>query len=107
VAVTQAVLPQRPESADEAESAMGPEHRELYAQPSPGCAKMIPRIQKQAGPVDTVAKAIEDALTADKPRARYVVGRDAKAQLALQAALPTRAVDAVVRKATGIPKSSV
>jgi hypothetical protein len=67
---------------------------------------MIPRIQKQAGPVDDVASAIETALTAQKPRARYVVGRDAKAQLALQAMLPTRAVDAVVAKATGIPKST-
>jgi len=95
-----------PESADEAESAMRPEHRELYAEHLNGMRKMIPRIQKQAGPAESVAKAIEQALTADKPRARYVVGRDARAQLALQAALPTRAVDAVVAKATGVPKSA-
>jgi NAD(P)-dependent dehydrogenase (short-subunit alcohol dehydrogenase family) len=94
------------DSADEAEAAMRPEHRELYAPHLSGMRKMIPRIQKQAGPVESVTKAIEDALTADRPKARYVVGRDARAQLALSAALPTRVVDAVVGKATGIPKST-
>ena len=94
------------DQADETEAAMRPEHRELYAGHLEGMRKAIPRIQKQAGPVDKVAAAIEQALTADRPRARYVVGVDAKAQVALSGALPTRALDSVLAKATGIPRSA-
>jgi NAD(P)-dependent dehydrogenase (short-subunit alcohol dehydrogenase family) len=90
------------DQAEETEAAMTDEHRELYADHLAGMRKMIPRIQKQAAPVDNVAAAIEQALTADKPKARYVVGVDAKAQVAMSAALPTRVLDAVLAKATGI-----
>jgi NAD(P)-dependent dehydrogenase (short-subunit alcohol dehydrogenase family) len=90
------------DQAEETEAAMKPEHRELYAEHMAGMRKMIPRIQKQASPVDKVAAAIESALTADRPKARYVVGRDARAQLALNAALPTRVMDAAVARATGL-----
>ena len=79
------------DTAAEAEAAMQPGHRELYAAHLAGMRKAIPRIQKQAGPVDRVTAAIERALTADRPKARYLVGADAKAQVAMRAALPTRA----------------
>jgi hypothetical protein len=47
-----------------------------------------------------VAAAVETALTADRPRARYVVGRDARIQVALRAALPARVVDAALARLT-------
>jgi NAD(P)-dependent dehydrogenase (short-subunit alcohol dehydrogenase family) len=93
------------DTADEAEAAMQPEHRELYAAHLAGMRKTIPRIQKQASPVEKAADAIEQALTADRPKARYLVGTDAKVQVALSA-LPTRVVDAVIGKATGQPRSA-
>jgi NAD(P)-dependent dehydrogenase (short-subunit alcohol dehydrogenase family) len=95
-----------PESTDQAEAAMRPEHRELYAAHLEGMRKTIPRIQKQAGPVDSVAAAIEKALTASRPRARYVVGVDARTQVALQAALPRRALDFAWGRALGQPRSA-
>jgi hypothetical protein len=44
---------------------------------------------------------IEDFLTAERPRARYVVGRDAKAQLALSTVLPRRLWERIVASQTG------
>ena len=50
---------------------------------------------------EKVARAVAHALTADRPRTRYLVGADARLQLALYAALPTRAVDRMVAFVTG------
>jgi hypothetical protein len=51
--------------------------------------------------VDKVTAAIVEAVTAARPRTRYVVGRDARGQLLLKAALPDRAFDAIVARMTG------
>jgi NAD(P)-dependent dehydrogenase (short-subunit alcohol dehydrogenase family) len=92
------------DTASEAEAAMQPEHRELYADHLAGMRKAIGRIQKQAGPVEKVTAAIEQALTSDRPRPRYLVGADARVQVALRAALPTRALDGAIGKLTGMPR---
>jgi NAD(P)-dependent dehydrogenase (short-subunit alcohol dehydrogenase family) len=52
-------------------------------------------------PPERVAKAIEHALAARRPRIRYLVGLDAKAQARLKALLPTRVVDRLVARFTG------
>jgi NAD(P)-dependent dehydrogenase (short-subunit alcohol dehydrogenase family) len=93
------------DTASEAEQGMSPEHRSLYAKHLSGMRKAITRIQKQTSPVEKVTGAIEQALTVDRPRARYVVGPDARAQIAAAAALPTRAMDSVIARATGMPRS--
>jgi NAD(P)-dependent dehydrogenase (short-subunit alcohol dehydrogenase family) len=51
---------------------------------------------------DVVAVTIEAALKARRMRARYLVGRDAKAMLALKRLLPDRAFDAFARRALGV-----
>ena len=51
-------------------------------------------------PVD-VAEAVEQALTARRPRTRYVVGPDARGQAVMKALLPTRWLDAVTARLTG------
>jgi len=43
-----------------------------------------------------VARSVEHALTASRPKARYVVGRDAKMRLILTRLLPTGAMDRVI-----------
>jgi len=53
-------------------------------------------------PPEKVAKAIEHALSARRPRTRYLVGLDAKAQARLNAILPTRLVDRLIARATGM-----
>lgn len=47
---------------------------------------------------DEVAAAVEQALTADKPRTRYVVGREAKIQARLGSVLPARAMDRLIAR---------
>ena len=47
---------------------------------------------------DKVAEVVEHAVTADNPRARYVVGIDAKVQAGAIKLLPSRAFDRVVER---------
>jgi len=51
-----------------------------------------------AVPAARVAAAVEHALTADRPKARYVVGRDARIRAAIER-LPNRVRDRVLRRA--------
>ena len=50
-------------------------------------------------PPDDVARAVERALTAPRPRARYVVGRDARLRILLETFLPTWLRDRIVARA--------
>ena len=52
---------------------MSPEHRELYAKHIAGMKKFVPTARKLASPTDKVVAVVEEALTARRPRARYVV----------------------------------
>jgi NAD(P)-dependent dehydrogenase (short-subunit alcohol dehydrogenase family) len=52
----------------------------------------------KAAPVELVARAVEHALTAARPKTRYVVGRDAKIRAAIER-LPDRMRDRVFRRA--------
>ena len=52
----------------------------------------------RAAPAEDVAKAVEHALTASRPKTRYVVGRDAHLRAALQR-LPDRLRDRALRRA--------
>jgi NAD(P)-dependent dehydrogenase (short-subunit alcohol dehydrogenase family) len=51
---------------------------------------------------DKVARAVERALTARRPRTRYLVGVDARGQALLARLLPDRWLDRVVARAMGI-----
>jgi NAD(P)-dependent dehydrogenase (short-subunit alcohol dehydrogenase family) len=52
----------------------------------------------RAAPVQSVAKAVEHALTAERPHTRYLVGRDARIRAAVER-LPDRWRDRVVSRA--------
>jgi NAD(P)-dependent dehydrogenase (short-subunit alcohol dehydrogenase family) len=62
---------------------------------------IAPYMALMVGP-DAVAKVIGKALTADAPRARYLVGRDAQAIAATQAMIPTGVRDRIARVLTGL-----
>lgn len=94
-----------PDTAQETEAALAPELRELYAEHLAGIKKTIPRVAKQASPADRVADAVERALSAQRPRARYLVGTDAYVQSLIGSALPTRAADAAISLFTGMPSA--
>jgi len=90
------------DTADEVEARMAPEHLDLYRTQIKAMRKTVGRIQKRTSPPEKVADTVEIALTTARPKARYVVGADARVQIALRTALPTRVVDAAVaRIATG------
>ena len=65
--------------------------------------KMIPMAQKIAVPTEKVSAVVEEALTARRPRARYVVGIGPKLQVALMTNLPTKVRDRVLRRVSGQP----
>jgi NAD(P)-dependent dehydrogenase (short-subunit alcohol dehydrogenase family) len=92
-----------PETLKTGEAEMSPEHRELYSGHLDGMRKTIPRVQRMAAPVEGVAATVERALSAPRPRARYVVGANAKAQVALSALAPTRLQDRANAFLTGMP----
>ncbi len=92
-----------PETLEAEAAEMSAEHRELYAGHLDGMRKTVPRMQKMAKPVDTVAAAIEKALTAARPRARYPVGADVRVQSALSGVTPDRVKDAAFARLTGTP----
>ena len=52
----------------------------------------------KAAPVDSVARAVEHALTAGRPRTRYLVGRDARIRATVER-LPDRLRDRIVTRA--------
>jgi NAD(P)-dependent dehydrogenase (short-subunit alcohol dehydrogenase family) len=89
------------DTADRSEARMAAAHRALYGRHIAGMRKTIAQIQKRTAPVESVAAAVDTALTAERPRARYLVGRDARVQVALRRALPTAAADAALSRFTG------
>jgi NAD(P)-dependent dehydrogenase (short-subunit alcohol dehydrogenase family) len=86
---------------DETLAALQPEHRQLYGQRVEALRKTVRRTAKAAIGAEKVADAVHHALTAPKPKARYLVGTDARVQLAIARALPTRAFDAAISRLTG------
>lgn len=55
---------------------------------------------------DAVARVVERALTARRPRARYLAGADAHAMVAMGTVLPTRLGDAVGARIGGLTSST-
>jgi len=53
-------------------------------------------------PPERVARVVEHALTARRPRRDYIVGRDARMQIVLDRLLPARAFDGLVRRFIGV-----
>ncbi|HVT64725.1 MAG TPA: SDR family NAD(P)-dependent oxidoreductase [Mycobacteriales bacterium] len=78
------------------------QHRELYAQHINGFRATIPKSQKLAVPAENVANTILRALTAKKPRPRYIVGALPRTQFAIASRLPTTVLDQVIRAQSGI-----
>lgn len=83
---------------------LAPAHRDLYAKHIAGFRKTIPRSQRMASPVEGVAATIEKALTARRPRARYVVGTSARIQAVMAGLTPTSMRDVALRAGTGVPR---
>src|SRR5205085_9321474 len=70
---------------------------ELYGEVIPTLRATTEKMQRSAIPPDNVAKVVEHALTANRPRTRYLVGTDARVQAIIRR-VPDRARDAMVAK---------
>jgi NAD(P)-dependent dehydrogenase (short-subunit alcohol dehydrogenase family) len=88
---------------EDLEAGLSAEHRSLYAKHITGFKKMIPVSQRLAVPTEKVSAVVEEALTAKRPRARYIVGLGPKAQVALMSVMPTKLRDIALRKVSGQP----
>lgn len=58
--------------------------------------KRAEQMGREGLPPEEVAKVVGEAVTAERPRARYVVGRQAKVQAVAARLLPDRAFDALI-----------
>lgn len=88
--------------ADDLQSGMPPEAERLYGRMVEALRAQTVKIQTERGiAASEVADAIGVALTAKRPRARYLVGRDAKLRGPAAAVLPDRIMDRLVARALG------
>lgn len=85
--------------ADRVVEDMPAEGRERYAHLISAVRAEVARAPERGLPPLAVAKVVEHALTARRPRTRYLVGRDAKMRAKLARLLPDRAFDALVARA--------
>src|SRR5918999_1537201 len=91
------------ELAAELTSDLPPEGKRLYGPLIAAIRKETAKIASDTGiEPREVAEAIGRALTARRPRARYLVGRDAKLRAPAAAVLPARVMDRIVARMLGV-----
>jgi NAD(P)-dependent dehydrogenase (short-subunit alcohol dehydrogenase family) len=78
---------------------MSDEAERRYAKTIAGVTGIVEHLARDGLPPEAVAEVVSRAVTARRPRARYVVGRDAKVQAIAARLLPDRAMDAFIRRA--------
>jgi len=90
------------ELADDTLEDVPPEAEALYGKLIEAVRARTNRIATDTGsePI-AVAEVIAEALTADRPRTRYLVGRDAKVRAAMSRVLPDRVMDRMISRALG------
>jgi NAD(P)-dependent dehydrogenase (short-subunit alcohol dehydrogenase family) len=86
-------------AADEILGGLPPEAMEVYGDRVRGARAAANQRARDAIPAQAVADSVEHALTADKPKTRYVIGRVGKAMVALERWLPDRVFDRLVARA--------
>jgi NAD(P)-dependent dehydrogenase (short-subunit alcohol dehydrogenase family) len=76
-----------------------PEQRELYGKRLQKMAKVLARQNTRGAPPEKVAQAVEHALTAKRPKTRYLIG-DARMLLGLKTLLRARLFDRLLYRMT-------
>lgn len=90
--------------AEAALSQMRPERLALYRIQLEKLRDLTVKVQRRAIPAIAVAKVVVQALTATRPKTRYLVGYDAKFRAFLKFWLPDRMQDAVLEWVLGLPR---
>lgn len=84
------------ETASEVKAAMSPDQLRLYGEAIDGFTAAALKGGERGIRPERVAKAVAHALTARRPRTRYLVGFDARGQALLRWLLPDRVVDRII-----------
>ena len=88
--------------ADEVAERAPAAQEELYGEKIKRFRGAVRRTAERGISPEKVANAVQHALTARRPRTRYLVGADARGQALLSRLLPDRVMDRVVARAMGI-----
>jgi short-subunit dehydrogenase len=86
-------------AADQIIGELPPEAMQVYGDRVRGARAAANQRASEAIPAQAVAASVEHALTAGKPKTRYVIGRTGKAMVALERWLPDRAFDRLIARA--------
>jgi len=89
---------------DQALKQLPEEGRRLYGKTTQAVLDFFAKTESSAIAPDRVARVIEHALTAARPRTRYLVGSDARMQALLAWLLPDRTRDALLARLVGLPR---
>ena len=90
------------DEADAVEGRAGAGHADLYGRSIAVYREVAMRTAARGIPPEKVAARIEHALSARRPRTRYLVGADARGQALAAKLLPARLVDRLIARATGM-----
>ncbi|MDA0250656.1 MAG: SDR family oxidoreductase [Actinomycetota bacterium] len=88
------------EQHDAMVAALTEEHRVLYAPHLAGTRKLLGRMQKLAADPQKVVDAVDHALTARRPKSRYLLDASSRIQKTVMGLTPTPIRDAVLAAAT-------
>src|SRR5436305_3121679 len=88
--------------ADTAAEKAPPAQETLYGEQIESFRGAVRRTAERGIPPSKVADAIRHALTARRPRTRYLVGADARGQALLGRVLPSRLMDRIIARSMGL-----
>jgi NAD(P)-dependent dehydrogenase (short-subunit alcohol dehydrogenase family) len=91
------------ENARRMQETMSPDARQLYGRAMEAMERAATETGERGIPPERAAERIERALNARRPRARYLVGRDAKGMAAASRLLPAGAYDRLVARNLKLP----
>ena len=91
-------------TADDLEKNLPEEAMRLYGEAFAAMREAARKFEQAGIPPDEVAKFVEHALTAKRPKTRYVVGRDAQIQRVIAKVVPDRVRDGLVARQLGLPR---
>jgi NAD(P)-dependent dehydrogenase (short-subunit alcohol dehydrogenase family) len=84
---------------------MGPAMEKLYGRQIDRLLKVTANMEGKGVPPEEVSRVVIDALTSERPRTRYIVGREARAQALMRRILPDLVIDNIVLGKMGLPKA--
>jgi NAD(P)-dependent dehydrogenase (short-subunit alcohol dehydrogenase family) len=90
------------DAGEQLRGSLPPEAERDYGERIAKMSKAAADSERRGVPPSKVAGVVAHALTADKPKTRYLVGIDARVQAGLRAALPDRALDRVLGRLSGL-----